>query len=111
MAQRSEWETVVLRYRKVVARYPRSGYCDNALIATGTLYREMAQRFRAPRYREDALAAYRTLVAEYPSSSLGDDALWAAVEVARQTRRAPQGHRRRPRLPRDLSRGQPRRRA
>jgi N-acetylmuramoyl-L-alanine amidase len=45
----------------------------------------MAQRFRAPRYREDALAAYRTLVAEYPSSSLGDDALWSAVEVARQT--------------------------
>jgi len=85
MAQRSEWEAVVLRYRKVVARYPRSGYCDNALVATGTLYREMAQRFRAPRYREDALAAYRTLVAEYPSSSLGDDALWAAVEVARQT--------------------------
>jgi N-acetylmuramoyl-L-alanine amidase len=45
----------------------------------------MAQRFRAPRYREDALAAYRTLVAEYPSSSLGDDALWSAVELARQT--------------------------
>jgi N-acetylmuramoyl-L-alanine amidase len=85
MAQRSEWEAVVLRYRKVVARYPRSGYCDNALLASGTLYREMAQRFRAPRYREDALAAYRMLVAEYPSSSLGDDALWSAVEIARQT--------------------------
>ncbi len=85
MAQRSEWEAVVLRYRKVVARYPRSGYCDNALVATGTLYREMAQRFKAPRYREDALQAYRTLVAEYPSSSLGDDALWAAVEVAQKT--------------------------
>lgn len=85
MAQRSEWEAVVLRYRKVVARYPRSGYCDNALVATGTLYREMAQRFRAARYREDALQAYRTLVAEYPSSSLGDDALWSAIEVARQT--------------------------
>ncbi len=85
MAQRSEWEAVVLRYRKVVARYPRSGYCDNALLASGTLYREMAQRFRAPRYRDDALSAYRMLVAEYPSSSLGDDALWAAVEVARQT--------------------------
>jgi len=76
----------VLRYRKVVARYPRSGYSDNALVACGTLYREMAERFRAPRYRDDALAAYRTLVAEYPSSSLGDDALWAAVEVTRQAR-------------------------
>jgi hypothetical protein len=76
---------VVLRYRKVVARYPRSGYSDNALLAAGTLYREMAQRFRAPRYREDAVAAYRTLVAEYPSSSLGDQALWAAVEIARES--------------------------
>jgi N-acetylmuramoyl-L-alanine amidase len=82
-AKRSEWEAVVLRYRKIVARYPRSGYCDNALLAAGNLYQEMAGRFRSPRYREDALAAYRMLVAEYPSSSLGDDALWAAVEVSR----------------------------
>jgi N-acetylmuramoyl-L-alanine amidase len=82
--KRSEWESVVLRYRKVVARYPRSGYCDNALLAAGNLYREMARRFHSPRYRDDAIAAYRMLVAEYPSSHLGDDALWAAVEVARE---------------------------
>ena len=68
-----------------MARYPRSGYCDNALLAAGNLYREMAGRFPLPRYREDAVAAYRMLVAEYPSSSLGDDALWAAVEVATET--------------------------
>ncbi len=68
-----------------MARYPRSGYCDNALLAAGNLYREMASRFRSPRYREDALAAYRSLVAEYPSSRLGDDALWSAVEIAQET--------------------------
>ena len=84
-AKRAEWEAVVLRYRKVVARYPRSGYCDNALLASGNLYREMATRFRSPRYREDALVAYRTLVSVYPSSRLGDDALWASLELARQT--------------------------
>jgi N-acetylmuramoyl-L-alanine amidase len=84
MAQSSEWEGVVVRYRKVVARYPRSGYCDNALLSAGSLYREMAERFKAKQYRDDALAAYRTLVMEYPSSSLGDDALWFAVEVARK---------------------------
>jgi N-acetylmuramoyl-L-alanine amidase len=83
MSKRAEWEAVVLRYRKVVARYPRSGYCDNALLAAGNLYREMARRFRAPGYRDDALAAYRTLVAEYPSSSLGEAALAASLEVAR----------------------------
>ena len=77
---------MILGYRKVVAKYPRSGYSDNALLACGNLYREMAVRFRSPRYREDALSAYRTLVAEYPSSSLGDDALWAAVEMARDAK-------------------------
>jgi N-acetylmuramoyl-L-alanine amidase len=82
-AKRSEWEHIALLYRKVVARYPRSGYCDNALLAIGDLYREMATRFRSPLYREDAVAAYRTLVAEYPSSSLGDAALWAVVEITR----------------------------
>ena len=68
-----------------MARYPRSGYCDNALLSAGNLYRDMAERFHSPRYREDALSAYRTLVAEYPSSSLGDDALWASIEVARES--------------------------
>jgi N-acetylmuramoyl-L-alanine amidase len=84
MAQKSEWEAVVLRYRKLVARYPRSGYCDNALLAAGSLYREMSERFKVKHYRDDALTAYRTLVMEYPSSSLGDDALWFAVEVVQK---------------------------
>jgi N-acetylmuramoyl-L-alanine amidase len=82
-ARRGEWEAVVLRYRKLVARYPRSGYSDNALLAVGNLYRDMAQRFGGAQYRNDAVAAYRSLVAEYPSSSLGDEALWSAVELLR----------------------------
>jgi N-acetylmuramoyl-L-alanine amidase len=85
LANKGDWEAVVLRYRKVVARYPRSGYCDNALLAVGNLYREMAIRFHAGRYRDDASAAYRMLVAEYPSSSLGDAALWSTVELARDS--------------------------
>ena len=84
-SQRAEWEKVVLAYRKVVARYPRSGYCDNALLAVGNLYRGMAGRFRSDHYRSDAVAAYRMLVKEYPSSSLGDDALWAVVEIERDS--------------------------
>ena len=84
LAKRSEWEAAVLRYRKVVARYPRSGYSDNALLAVGRLYRDMARQFRSPRYREDATEAFRRVVAEYPSSSLGDDALWAVVEITRE---------------------------
>ena len=65
-----------------MARYPRSGYCDNALLAAGNLYREMASRFRSaalPRGRARRLPDAGRRV---PSSRLGDDALWAAVEIA-----------------------------
>jgi N-acetylmuramoyl-L-alanine amidase len=82
-ADRAEWEKAVLAYRKVVARYPRSGYCDNALLAVGKLYGEMGERFGSDHYRSDAISAYRMLVSQYPSSSLGDDALWAVVELER----------------------------
>src|SRR5204862_3804292 len=71
----AEWEAVVLRYRRLVARYPKSGYCDNALLAIGNLYREMGTRFRTPGYEDDAIKAYRALVSDYPRSRLGDDAL------------------------------------
>jgi len=84
-ARKAEWEAVVLRYRKLIARYPRSGYCDNALAAIGNIYRDMAKRFGGSHYRDDAVSAYRSLVAEYPSSSLGDDALWSAVELVRES--------------------------
>jgi len=81
-ARKAEWEKVVMRFRRVVARYPQSGYCDNALLAIGDLYREMARRFDSG-YAGDAVQAYRRLVAEYPSSSLGEKALFNVVEIAR----------------------------
>ncbi len=73
---------MVLAYRRVLARYPRSGYCDNALLAVGNLYREMSQRFRGTHYEQDAVAAYRAVVSEYPSSRLGEEALWDVVQMA-----------------------------
>jgi N-acetylmuramoyl-L-alanine amidase len=73
---------VVLAYRRVLARYPRSGYCDNSLLAVGNLYREMSQRFRGTHYEQDAVAAYRAVVSEYPSSRLGEEALWDVVQMA-----------------------------
>jgi N-acetylmuramoyl-L-alanine amidase len=84
-AQRAEWERVVLRFRRVIARYPQSGYCDNSLLAIGDMYRMMAKRFRSPRYEDDAIQAYRALVAGYPSSRLGEKALYSAFEIARES--------------------------
>ncbi len=80
--KKAEWEKVALAYRRVLARYPQSGYCDDALLAIGNLYRQMAKRFKQSRYNDDAVQAYRMLVAEYPSSSKGDDALFAAFQIA-----------------------------
>jgi N-acetylmuramoyl-L-alanine amidase len=80
--KKPEWERVVLRYRRLVARYPQSGYCDNALLSIGDLYREMGRRFDGS-YTDDAVQAYRRLVAEYPSSRLGERALYNVLEIAR----------------------------
>jgi N-acetylmuramoyl-L-alanine amidase len=81
--QRLEWTRVALRYRKVVAKYPQSAYCDDALLAVGDLYREMAGRFKTPHYDADAVAAYKMLVSEYPSSGLAEKALFSVFEIAR----------------------------
>ena len=77
----ADWEAVILRYRRVLARYPQSAYCDDALLGIGDLYRQMAQRF-APVYADDAVQAYRAIVSEYPSSRHGDDALFHVFEIA-----------------------------
>jgi N-acetylmuramoyl-L-alanine amidase len=82
--RRSEWDKVALKYRRVVQSYPQSPYCDNALLAAGDLYRDMAGRFGAARYADDAVSAYRALVDDYPSSSLGEQALWNAVAIMRE---------------------------
>lgn len=84
LARVADWEAVILRYRRVLARYPQSAYCDDALLGIGDLYRQMAQRF-APLYAEDAVQAYRALVSEYPSSRHGDDALFRVLEIAQRS--------------------------
>lgn len=84
-SRRPEWEKVASRYRRVVARYPRSAYCDDALLQVGHLYREMAVRFSSARYQQESVVAYQTLVAEYPSSRHGDDALFAVFDIAKES--------------------------
>jgi N-acetylmuramoyl-L-alanine amidase len=84
-ARRLEWARVALRYRKVVSNYPQSAYCDDSLLAIGDIYREMAGRFKAPRYNDDAVEAYKLVVSEYPSSSLGEKALYSVFEIARES--------------------------
>ncbi len=84
VARKAEWDKVILRFQTLVARYPQSPYCDDALLAVGDMYRQMALRFKTARYKDDAARAYRMLVAEYPSSSLGEGALFVVFEMANE---------------------------
>ncbi len=80
-AKRAEWEKVASAYRLVVNRYPRSPYCDDALLHAGDLQREMADLFNNRRYSDQALESYALIVSEYPGSSLGESALFATYEI------------------------------
>jgi len=85
VGRKAEWDKVILRFRSIVGRYPQSPYCDDALLAVGDMYRLMAERFKTPRYKDDAARAYRMLVGEYPSSSLGEGALHVVFEMATES--------------------------
>ena len=80
-SRRAEWERVAFAYRTVVDRYPRSPYCDNALLNAGDLQREMATLFNNRKYADQALASYALVVEEYPGSRLGEQALFATYEI------------------------------
>lgn len=77
----SEWEKVTSAYRAVVGRYPRSPYCDDALLNAGNLQREMATVFKNRKYADQALDSYALIVSEYPGSSLGEPALYATYRI------------------------------
>lgn len=79
--KKSEWEKVASAYRTVVDRYPRSPYCDDALLNAGNLLQEMAEQFNNRRYSDQALESYALIVDEYPGSSLGEEALFATFEI------------------------------
>ncbi|MBK5254752.1 MAG: N-acetylmuramoyl-L-alanine amidase [Vicinamibacteria bacterium] len=86
-ARQSEWDKVVGAYRVVVHKYPRSPYCDDALLKAGDLQRQMATRFKSQRYLDQALDSYSLIVSEYPGSSLGESALYATYEILTERKR------------------------
>jgi N-acetylmuramoyl-L-alanine amidase len=80
-AKRTEWEKAAAAYKTVVDRYPRSPYCDDALLKAGELQREMADLFSNRKYADQALASFAMIVDEYPGSSRGEPALFATYEI------------------------------
>jgi N-acetylmuramoyl-L-alanine amidase len=67
-------------YEEVVRRYPRSGYCDDALWQAAQLALEAHRRFDQDRDGQTARRLLRMLVKEYPASPF---ARRAETEVSR----------------------------
>ncbi len=80
-AKAAEWEKVASAYRAVVGRYPRSSYCDDALLNAGNIQREMARLFKSRRYADQAIESYGLIVSEYPGSRRGEPALYATYQI------------------------------
>ena len=70
---------VVTAYERVVHRFPRSGYCDNALWQAANLSMLSYERFGDIKDRDKARKLYRGLSAQYPSSSFAARARTAAA--------------------------------
>ena len=72
--KKSAWIAVGRKYRSVVLRYPKSGYCDDALYFEGEIYREVYRRFNDANALKRALDAYLLIVKGYPRSKWVDRA-------------------------------------
>ena len=66
---RDAMRQVVAAYRQVVLRYPKSGYCDDALWLAARLAADTFVRHGDERDRTAALQLIDSLAREYPSSS------------------------------------------
>jgi len=66
---RDAMRQVVAAYRQVVLRYPKSGYCDDALWLAAQLAADTFVRHGDERDRKAALQLIDSLAREYPTSS------------------------------------------
>jgi N-acetylmuramoyl-L-alanine amidase len=66
----AEAHRVVAAWERLAARYPRSGYTDNALWQAASLAADLWGDFGADADRAKAVRLYRELIKGYPTSSL-----------------------------------------
>jgi N-acetylmuramoyl-L-alanine amidase len=72
---------VVAAYERIVAKYPSSGYSDNALWQAANLSMLAYQRFGVDADREKAHKLFAALSSQYPSSTLAKRAKAAAADA------------------------------
>jgi len=72
-ARKPEWEKAVMRFRKVLARYPQSGYCDNALLANAKIDRARYETlFKQDSIAKQQLDSQISLVHQYEGTIKSD---------------------------------------
>ena len=69
-ASRQQIRNAIAAYERVVRRYPKSGYSDNALWQAGELARLAWDRFAEEVDRQTGMRLLKQLKAGYPSSPL-----------------------------------------
>lgn len=73
--------TVVSDYEAIVRRYPRSGYCDNALWNAAQLLIAVYEELGDEADRDKAVRLLKMLASEYPHSRLATEAPRAARAI------------------------------
>lgn len=76
------YRQVLQKLEEVLIKDPHFDGCDDSLYLMGKLYQEMGERFKQPRYFQQASDTYARLVTQYPKSSFAADALMAAGEIS-----------------------------
>jgi N-acetylmuramoyl-L-alanine amidase len=80
---RREIRSAIAAYERVVRRFPKSGYCDNALWQAGELSRLAWERFGEDVDRRNGVRILKLLKSGYPSSPLAKDADAAIAQLER----------------------------
>ncbi len=85
---RQELRGAIAAYERVVRRFPKSGYCDNALWQAGELARLAWERFGEDVDRRTGIRVLNLLKAGYPSSPLAKDVDAAVARFDRPAARS-----------------------
>jgi len=70
LADRTEWESVVSKFRLVIKTSPSSARAGESIYTIGLIYKNLYRRSRSTADRNEALASFNLLMGRYPKSPL-----------------------------------------
>lgn len=70
LGDRTEWESVVSKFRLVIKASPSSARAADSVYTIGLIYKNLYRRSRSTADRNEALASFNLLMGRYPKSPL-----------------------------------------